>query len=135
MPEALAILRTVAAVVRASLRVSFHQRGRSLPELVSTLRSTPRSSPRDPRLTLAVLEKMLAFVPPYGAGRCVKRSLLLLDLWSRAGLEPSLHLGLRAGTRGRGGHAWITTREDRLGTYRPPDVVEAFALDGRSAFW
>jgi hypothetical protein len=56
----------------------------------------------------------------------VKRSLFLLDLWSRAGLAPSFHLGLRGAAGDRGGHAWITTREGAFETYRPPDVIEAF---------
>jgi hypothetical protein len=39
----------------------------------------------------------------------MKRSLLLLDLWSRCGLRPRLHLGLRGGGYpGRRGHAWLT---------------------------
>jgi hypothetical protein len=122
----LAALRSLAAIGRAALRVGFHQRGRNLLELVSCLRSTPRNGSCDPELTLAVLERLLPVLPPYGAGRCVKRSLFLLDLWSRAGLAPSFHLGLRRAAGERSGHAWITTREGAFGTYRPPDVVEAF---------
>jgi len=122
----LAALRSLAAIARAAVRVSFYERRRSLPELVTHLRSTPRNGSCDPRLALAVLERLLPVLPPYGAGRCVKRSLFLLDLWSRAGLAPSLHLGLRGAAGDRGGHAWITTREMAFETYRPPDVVEAF---------
>ena len=122
----LAVLRSLAAIARAAVRVSFYRRRRSLPELVSSLRSTPRGNPCDPRLALAVLERLLPVLPPYGVGRCVKRSLLLLDLWSRAGLAPSFHLGLRGAAGDRGGHAWITTREGAFETYRPPDIVEAF---------
>ena len=122
------VVRSLAAIARAAVRVSFYQGRRSLPDLVSHLRSTPRGSSGDPRLALAVLERLLPFLPPYGTGRCVKRSLFLLDLWSRAGLAPSFHLGLRGtGTAGgRGGHAWITTGEHGLETYRSPDDVEAF---------
>jgi hypothetical protein len=121
-----AIVRSLAAIARAAVRVSFCQRRRSLPELVSHLRSTPRASSGDPRLALAVLERLLPVLPPYGAGRCVKRSLFLLDLWSRAGLTPSFHLGLRGAAGDRAGHAWITTAEGAFETYRPPDVIEAF---------
>lgn len=120
------VLRSLAAIARAAARVSFCQRRRSLPELVSHLRSTPRGSSGDPRLALAVLERLLPVLPPFGTGRCVKRSLFLLDLWSRAGLAPSFHLGLRGAEDDRGGHAWITTREGAFQTFRPPDVVEAF---------
>jgi hypothetical protein len=119
-------LRSLAAVARAAVRVSFHERRRDLPDLVTRLRSTPRDPACDPLLSLAVLERLLPLLPPYGAGRCVKRSLFLLDLWSRAGLAPSLHLGLRGAAGDRGGHAWITTSESAFETYRPPDVVEAF---------
>jgi len=122
----LAALRSLAAVARAAVRVGFHERRRSLPDLVRLLRSTPRDPACDPILSLAALERLLPLLPPYGAGRCVKRSLLLLDLWSRAGVAPSLHLGLRGTANDRIGHAWITTREPGLETYRPPDVVEAF---------
>jgi hypothetical protein len=122
----LVALRSLAAVARAAVRVGFHERRRSLPELVDLLRTTPRDRACDPLLSLAVLERLLPLLPPYGAGKCVKRSLFLLDLWSRAGLAPSLHLGLRGTAEGRVGHAWITTSEPGIGTYRPPDVVEAF---------
>jgi hypothetical protein len=122
----LSVLLSLAAVVRAAARVSFLQRRRNLPDLVSSLRVTPRRGFCDPRLELSVLERLLPVLPPYGAGRCVKRSLCLLDLWSRAGLAPSFHLGLRGEGADRLGHAWITTREPGFDTYRPPDVVEAW---------
>lgn len=122
----LAVLRSLATVVRAAARVSVLQRRRSLPELVAILRAAPGRGFCDPGLELAVLERLLPVLPPYGAGRCVKRSLLLLDLWSRAGLAPTFHLGLRGAGSDRGGHAWITTREPGFDTYRPEDVVEAW---------
>ncbi len=126
--SALSFLRSLGSIARAAMRVSFYQRRRSLPQLISHLRSTPRASSGDPRLALAVLERLLPVLPPYGAGRCVKRSLFLLDLWSRAGLTPSFHLGLRGAAGNRAGHAWITTEEGAFETYRPPDVVEAFRV-------
>ena len=122
----LAALRSLAAVARAAVRVGFYERRGSLPDLVDRLRSTPRDRACDPLLSLAALERLLPLLPPYGAGKCVKRSLFLLDLWSRAGLAPSLHLGLRGAAGDRDGHAWITTSEPGFATYRPPDVVEAF---------
>jgi hypothetical protein len=123
----ISVLRSLGSIARAAMRVSFYQRRRSLPELVSRLRSTPRGSCGDPRLALAVLERLLPVLPPYGAGRCVKRSLFLLDLWSRAGLTPSFHLGLRGAAGDRGGHAWVTTGERGLETYRPPDALEVWS--------
>ncbi len=126
LSKTLASLRSLPAIARAAVRVSFYQKGRDLAELVADLRSTPRSDSCDPRVSLAVLERLLPLLPPYGVGRCVKRSLLLLDLWSRAGLRPSFHLGLREAAGKRGGHAWITTGDGAFETYRPPDVLEAF---------
>jgi hypothetical protein len=122
----LSVLRSLATIVRAAVRVSFLQRRRSLPGLVESLRATPGRGFCDPRLELAVLERLLPVLPPYGAGRCVKRSLFLLDLWSRARLAPTFHLGLRGAGADRGGHAWITTRVPGFDTYRPEDVVEAW---------
>jgi hypothetical protein len=125
--DPIAIGLAVCAVLRAAVRVALLERRASLPELVAELRRTPRGfvSSLDPRLLLGVLEALLPFLPPYGAGRCVKRSLLLLDLWSRAGLAPSFHLGVR-NDGSRGGHAWVTTREDGSSTFQPPDVAEAW---------
>jgi hypothetical protein len=119
-------LLSVFAIARAALRVGFHHGRLGLPELIIRLRSTKRSRFRDPGLDVAVLERLLPFLPPFGAGRCLKRSLFLLDLWSRAGLAPSLHLGLRRHAEERGGHAWITTLERAFETHHPADVIEAF---------
>lgn len=119
-------LLSLVAIARAAVRVSFYQRRRDLPDLVSCLRSTPRGRFCDPRLDVAVLERLLPVLPPFGAGKCVKRSFFLLDLWSRAGLAPSFHLGLRGSAGDRGGHAWITTTKSAFETYQPSDVVEAF---------
>lgn len=126
LERAFAVAWTFAAIARAAARVCFHERGGSIPDIVSRLRSTPHGSACDPRLSLAVLDRFLPFLPPYRLGRCVKRSFYLLDLWSRAGLSPSFHLGLRETGDDRRGHAWITTRTDECETYRPPDVLEAF---------
>jgi hypothetical protein len=128
-------LSALCAVARAAWRVGWHG-GKPLPDLVSRLKDVPRSS-ADPRLTLRLVERLLPLLPPYGAGRCVKRSLLLLDLWSRAGLAPRLHLGVFSSSAARaagespsdgerGGHAWVTTSSGTLATYRPPDVLEAW---------
>jgi hypothetical protein len=47
-------------------------------------------------------------LPPHGIGPCLKRSLLLLDLWSRCGLAPRLHVGVALSATGRRAHAWVT---------------------------
>jgi Transglutaminase-like superfamily len=126
-------LCAVAAILRAAIRVAWLEPRTSLPDLVSRLRRTrPSRGPlvssllADPALSLGLLEVMLPVLPPFGAGRCLKRSLLLLDLWSRAGLVPSLHLGVRRGGNTRGGHAWVQTARADFQTFRSPDVIEAW---------
>lgn len=112
------------AVVRASLRVAWLQRRLPLDELAARLRSTPRFAlPRlaHPEWLLASLDRLLPLLPPRGYGRCLKRSLLLLDLWSRCGLRPRLHLAApraRAGGE-REGHAWVTVEPGFAAAPRP----------------
>jgi hypothetical protein len=76
-----------------------------------------------PEWLLATVEALVFLLPPWRYGRCLKRSLLLLDLWSRCGLSPRLHLGVRRdGERGRHqGHAWVTVAS-------PPLHVPAIAM-------
>lgn len=125
-------LRVLGAIARAAFRVGRESQRSTLSDLVERLRRPggvlPYADPSEAKalLALTLLEPLLPLLPPYGAGRCVKRSLILLDLWSRAGLQPKLHLGLREGDGLRQGHAWVTTRRDRIRTYQPPDTREAF---------
>jgi len=121
-------LVVLLAVLRAATRVGWHERRVALPALAEILRDVEADLTRvDPSSMLAVVEALLPLAPPRGAGRCLKRSLLLLDLWSRAGLDPALHLGLRSGAgEGSRGHAWVTTRRDELATFQPPDVTEVW---------
>ena len=101
------------AVVRAALRVAWLQRRLPLDDLAVRLRATPPfllPVLRHPEWLLATLDRLLSLLPPRGYGRCLKRSLLLLDLWSRCGLRPRLHLAAptaRAAGK-REGHAWVT---------------------------
>ncbi len=82
-----------------------------LEELVGKLRASPTSSiPLDLDLVEAILERLLPVLPPWRTGRCVKRSLMLLDLWSRAGLTPRFHLGFLEAREGRTGHAWVSSQ-------------------------
>lgn len=106
-------LRTAIAawlVLRAGARVLWHEPHTELPDLAAALKRAPRSRLRvDPPLLDAVVERLLPVLPPFGAGRCVKRSLLQLDLCSRRGLRPRLHLGLSGTGRSRHGHVWVST--------------------------
>jgi hypothetical protein len=114
-------LKAVAASIRAALRVWWLEPRSSLPDLVAELRSSPRLPGLDPELARGVLERLLLVLPPYHTGRCVKRSLILIELWSRCGLDPRLHLGFQA----RNGHAWVTTGVSGLETFCPAGIIEA----------
>jgi hypothetical protein len=114
------------AVMRASVRVAWLQRRLPLDALATRLRSTPRFALAvlaHPEWLLASLDRLLPLLPPRGYGRCLKRSLLLLDLWSRCGLRPRLHLAAPAARAGgtREGHAWVTV--DRGSTAAPAALV------------
>ena len=101
------------AVVRAASRAAWLERRLPLDELVARLRATPPFALpllARPAWLLASLDRLLPLLPPWRYGRCLKRSLLLLDLWSRCGLRPRLHLGapLAREAGGHEGHAWVT---------------------------
>lgn len=105
-------LLALPLVVRASLRCVWWERRLPLDALVARLRAVPAPAPqalRNPPWLLASLDRVLSVLPPWRYGRCLKRSLLLLDLWSRCGLRPRLHLGVRREGESRyEAHAWIT---------------------------
>jgi len=111
------------AVLRAAGRLCLHRRQR-----IDTLADTMRAVTvfrwpvlRHPAYLAATVSCLLWILPPFSYGRCYKRSLLLLDLWSRCGLAPTLHLGAKAGADhevaghqdlDRQFHAWVTTSAD-----------------------
>lgn len=109
-------------VVRASLRAAWHVRRLPLDEAVTRVRRVPELPGwlQRPRWLAALSDRLLPILPPLGYGPCMKRSLFLLDLWGRCGLEPKFHLGIQVGNQtGRAAsasldasdrelHAWIT---------------------------
>jgi hypothetical protein len=110
-----ALFATAAAptVLAAALRVARLERSRGLGALVEAIRRG--GPPLPPRLARPVwlagtVERLLPVLPPYGYGPCLRRALVLLDLWTRCGLEPTLHLGFRLQSAAPDGHAWITAR-------------------------
>ena len=106
IPTAIALAR----VLRAATRVAWYEPRSALPELVAALRRAPRSSlVVDARIVDGVLERLLPLLPPFGAGRCVKRALTQLDLYARAGQEPRFHVGFLGSGAARRGHVWTTT--------------------------
>ena len=65
----------------------------------------------DPIVLARVVGRLASLLPPWRTGICMKRSLLLLQLWSAQGLEPCLHLGVRKVDPDAGsieGHAWLS---------------------------
>lgn len=120
-------LRTAVAVwfvLRAAARVYWHESRSELPELIGRLKRVPRARfGADGRTCDGVLERLLPVLPPFGAGRCVKRSLTQLDLCARRGLEPTLHVGFSGGGASRHGHVWVTTRDTPI----PEDTAEAWS--------
>jgi Transglutaminase-like superfamily len=103
--------RSLASVVTASFLVRRLYGRTPLDRLAGLLRTGTPFPPslRDPRLHLESVNLLLPFLPPRGLRSCFKRSLILMNLWHRCGLDPRLHLGVRqTGSGGGSGHAWVT---------------------------
>jgi hypothetical protein len=84
-----------------------------------------------PEWLAGTLERLLPLLPPRRYGPCLKRALVLLELWTRCGLAPTLHLGFDLRSPERHGHAWLTaTAADgrRLQVSGPLATVPAFEL-------
>ena len=111
-------LRAAAAVVVAAVRLRSLDRELPFDDLVADLRRRSRTpGEASPRIHARVVGPLLPFLPPWRMGRCLKRSLILLHLWSGIGLDPRLHVGVRGGDDGaREGHAWLTVDDSKLQT-------------------
>jgi hypothetical protein len=99
-------------VVAAALRLAVLERGLGVDALVGRLREAPPlpACLADPLLYPPVVDRLLRWLPPHRRmGRCVKRSLLLLHLWSRCDLRPVFHYGVAQSPDGsRRAHAWLS---------------------------
>jgi len=131
----LVIARAIAALViaRAAMRLAVLERSLPLDVLVEHLREAPRLRGRlaDPHLYPPLVDRMLRWLPPHRRlGRCVKRSLLLLELWSRCGLAPTFHYGVGHDADGkRRAHAWLGDVPDDLTAGDPGDgFVETLSV-------
>jgi hypothetical protein len=108
------LLLVLPPIARAAARVCWYERRLPLEELAARLRAVPAwaagAAAADPYWLLASVDRLLPLLPPWRYGRCMRRSLLLLDLWARCGLRPRLHLGVRRAEEERyASHAWVTT--------------------------
>ena len=103
-------LATHLLVVLVSVRVAWFCRRLPLDHLVERIRRVPAlpEGLRRPEAFQDVVNRWYPWLPPRGLRSCLKRSYLLLDLWTRCGLEPEFHLGLRTVEGTRDGHAWLT---------------------------
>lgn len=118
MRRALFFLLALPAVLRSAARTGRLARRHPIRDLPELLRAAPPLRVRflrRPAWLDGALTRLLPALPPYGYGRCLKRSLILLDLWGRCGLRPVLHLGVRKpGEDPLQGHAWVSTGDPRL---------------------
>jgi hypothetical protein len=112
MRKAIFAVTAAPIVVATAIRVARLGRGRAIGPLVAEIRRQPvRPLPSrlaHPEWLAGTVELLLAILPPFDYGPCLRRALLLLDLWSRCGLDPRIHLGFRPGLPQLDGHAWLT---------------------------
>ena len=107
----LALAVAVPVVVYAGCRLAVLERRLPLDTMVGRLRRVRRlpAALAVPGAYAAVVDRLLRWLPPHRRmGRCVKRSLLLLELLSRCGLAPTFHYGVGRDEAGvRRAHAWL----------------------------
>ena len=104
-------LAALPAILRAAARLAWLDRRCDLSELADRLRAVRpwrESYLANPRYLDASAYRLAGLLPPRRHGRCLKHSFLLLDLWSRCGLQPRIHIGTLKGEDGRRFHAWVT---------------------------
>lgn len=111
-------LRALPAVLEAALEVR-RLTGAAIPihQLPALLRQRATPLParlRKPAELAELADRLAPFLPPRRLGPCLRKSLILLNLWARCGLDPRLHLGARKG--GPDGarpdfHAWVSAGE------------------------
>lgn len=57
------------------------------------------------------------WLPPARMGSCLRRSLLLYDLWQRCGVQAVLHIGVQVESGRRRAHAWLSCDRPELARY------------------
>jgi len=112
-------LFALPSVIRAAWRVRRLEPGCSLPELVDRLRRVKpwRFAFLDhPAYLEGSVGRLAALLPLRGLGLCMRRSLVLLDLWSRCGDDLRFHLGMTSAGDDRRLHAWVSSRHRSAGS-------------------
>ena len=118
-------LQAAVAVVCAARRVRRLEPQLAFDELVRRLRSEAGWTARlaTPQAQARAANRILPLVGPRDMGICLKRSLVLVHLWTAHGLSPRLHLGLRLRDgKVPDGHAWLTVDD--------PDVARFAGAQG-----
>jgi Transglutaminase-like superfamily len=100
----------VPAVVRAARRLRHCSGEKDLEKLANAMRhAAPLPSfLRNPLFLAGTVDRLIKVLPPANFGPCLKKSLILLDLWTGCGLEPKLHLGAAIAGQTFDFHAWIS---------------------------
>ena len=109
--KAVFFVAALPVVLRAALRLALLNKRYDLRQLADRLRAVQvwnGSFLANPRYLDASVSRLVKVLPPPGFGPCIKRSYLLLDLWSRCGLEPRIHIGTRKEDGEHRFHAWVT---------------------------
>ena len=109
--KAIFFVVALPAILRAALRLKRLNRRYDLRQLADQLRAVKPwdgSYLANPRYLEASVSRLVKMLPPLNFGPCIKSSFLLLDLWSRCGLEPRIHIGTRKHAGEHQFHAWVT---------------------------
>ncbi len=115
-----AVLRAARRLVRLNRQCDLRQ----LADRLRTVEPWEGSYLANPRYLDASVSRLVKVLPPRSFGPCIKRSFLLLDLWSRCGLEPKIHIGTHKRDGEHRFHAWVTVP----GRERPaPDYAEIWS--------
>ena len=98
------------AVSLVSIRVAFWARRLPIHELPARLRRVSTLPPplRSPARFAWACRRFAGQLPPSDYGRCLRQSLLLVDLMARCGIETTLHCGVRKTGERLEGHAWVS---------------------------
>jgi len=113
-----ALIVATVAVIFAGFRVARIEKNSRFDEMIEYLRAHPPMIRCDPRAAGLVIGRLLRWITPRRMGSCMKRSLILLHLWSGEGIEARLHLGVISGSAEQAkGHAWLSVNDSSLEKY------------------